>query len=269
MEKQKSLPFKFRVPRLQHSRDKSQARISWRSQGKTIADHKEHMVKKVREGDNFTWLYSSWVASTHAQRQLETLLADLGKGTSWLNMYKMTVKACVGRKKSLPFNFCAPRLEVRQDKSQARMVWQSEGKIIVDHKEHMVKRIAKSSKREKRTSLYSSYMAPTDAQRQLETLLADLSKGTSWLDMYKMTAKACIGRSHNAAQRRYYKKSKRKLEDAPGNTSGAQLVVAPAPIRALMLPATRRWTMAAVLPAAARQHGCSSMSFLFATISGS
>ena len=95
MEKQKSLPFKFRVPRLQHSRDKSQARISWRSQGKTIADHKEHMVKKVREADNFTYLYSSWMAPTDAQRQSETLLADLGKGTSWLNMYKMTAKDCV------------------------------------------------------------------------------------------------------------------------------------------------------------------------------
>ena len=27
--------------------------------------------------------------------------------------------------------------------------------------------------------------------KQLETLLADLGKGTSWLDMYKMTANAC------------------------------------------------------------------------------
>ena len=92
---------------------------------------------------------------------------------------------------SLPFNFCAPRLQLTPDKSQARMAWQSQGKIIADHKEHMVKRIGKSSKADNRTSLYSSWMAPTDAQRQLETLLADLGKGTSWLDMYKMTAKAC------------------------------------------------------------------------------
>ena len=162
----------------------------------------------------------------------------------------MTAKVCVGMKKSLPFNFCAPRLQVRQDKSQARMVWQSEGKIIVDHKEHMVKRIANARNS---TCLYSSWMALTDAQRQLGSLLADLRKGTSWLDMYKMTAKACKRRSHNAAQRRYYKKTKRKVEDAPenmdgkdapGNTSGVQLVVAPASIRVLMPPATRRRTMA-------------------------
>ena len=67
------------------------------------------------------------------------------------------------------------------------MAWQSQGKIIAEQKEHMVKRIGKSSKADNRTSLYSSWMAPTDAQRQLEKLLADLGKGTSWLNKYKMT----------------------------------------------------------------------------------
>ena len=95
MEKQKSLPFNFSAPRLQLKPDKSQARMAWQSQGKIIADHKEHMVKKVREADNKTSLYSSWMASTDAQRQLEMLLADLGKGTSWLNMYKMTAKVVI------------------------------------------------------------------------------------------------------------------------------------------------------------------------------
>ena len=69
--------------------------MAWQSQGKIIADHKEHMVKKVREADNKTSLYSSWMASTDAQRQLEMLLADLGKGPSWLNMYKMTAKVVI------------------------------------------------------------------------------------------------------------------------------------------------------------------------------
>ena len=76
--------------------------------------------------------------------------------------------------KSLPFNFRAPRLQVRQDKSQARIFWQSQGQIIADHKQQMVKSIGKDN----RTSLVSSLMAPTDAQRKLETLLADLGKGT-------------------------------------------------------------------------------------------
>ena len=89
--------------------------------------------------------------------------------------------------KSLPFNFRAPRLQLTQDKSQARIFWQSRGQIIADHKQQMVKSIGKDN----RTSLVSSLMAPTDAERKLQTLLADLGKGTSWLNMYKMTAKAC------------------------------------------------------------------------------
>ena len=37
--------------------------------------------------------------------------------------------------KSLPFNFIAPRLQLSQDKSKVRIVWQSRGQIIADHKE--------------------------------------------------------------------------------------------------------------------------------------
>ena len=92
-EKQKPLPFNFRVPRIQLKTDESQARIFWQSQGQIVADHQQHMVNSVGK-DNRTSLYSSWMATTEAERKLETLLADLGKGTSWLNMYKMTAKAC-------------------------------------------------------------------------------------------------------------------------------------------------------------------------------
>ena len=52
--------------------------------------------------------------------------------------------------KSLPFNFRAPRLQLTQDKSQARIFWQSQGQIIADHKQQMVKSIGKDN----RTSLY-------------------------------------------------------------------------------------------------------------------
>ena len=75
-----------------------------------IADHKEHMVNKVGEAYNNTVLVSSWMAPTDAQRQLETLLADLRKGTSWLNMYKMTAKACEAIQ-PLPHNFAMPKVE--------------------------------------------------------------------------------------------------------------------------------------------------------------
>ena len=63
--------------------------------------------------------------------------------------------------KSLPFNFRAPRLQLTQDKSQARIFWQSQGQIIADHKQEMVNSISKDN----RSLLCSSWMAPTDAQR--------------------------------------------------------------------------------------------------------
>ena len=71
------------------------------------------------------------------------------------------------------------------------VLWQCRGQIIADHKEQMVKSIGKDN----RTSLVSSLMAPTDAQQKQQTLLADLGKGISWLNMYKMTAKACAATS--------------------------------------------------------------------------
>ena len=108
-EEQKSLPFNFRAPRLQLTQDKSLARICWQSQGQIIAYHKQQMVNSIGK-DNRTYLYSSWMAPTDAQRKLQTLLADLGKGTSWLNMYKMTAKACEAIQ-PLPHNFAMPKVE--------------------------------------------------------------------------------------------------------------------------------------------------------------
>ena len=108
-EEQKSLPFNFRAPRLQLTQDKSQARIFWQPQGQIIAYHKQHMVNNIGEDDKPS-LYSSWMAPTDAQRKLQTLLADLGKGTSWLNMYKMAAKACEAIQ-PLPHNFAMPRVE--------------------------------------------------------------------------------------------------------------------------------------------------------------
>ena len=96
-------------------------------------------------------------------------------------------EADTNEQKSLPFNFRAPHLEFTRDKSQARIVWSSQGQVVVDHKQHMVASIDKTN----RTKIYGSWMATTEARLQLETLLADLRHGTSWLNMYKMTAKAC------------------------------------------------------------------------------
>ena len=108
-EKQKPLPFNFRAPSLQFTKDKSQARFFWQSQGQIVADHKQHMVNSIGK-DNRTYLYSSWMVTTEAERKLQTLLADLGRGTSWLTMYKMTAKAC-GAMQPLPHNFAMPKVE--------------------------------------------------------------------------------------------------------------------------------------------------------------
>ena len=131
-EEQKSLPFNFRAPRLQLTQDKSQARIFWQSKGQIIADHKQQMVKSIGK-DNKTSLCSSWMAATEAERQLKTLLADLNNGTSWLNMYKLTAKACEGVK-PLPHNLAMPKVEPHpSDKKLAHIHWRQSGKYVAPH----------------------------------------------------------------------------------------------------------------------------------------
>ena len=141
-EEQKSLPFNFGAPRLQLTQDKSQARICWQSQGQIIADHKQQMVNSIGKdrqmrNQNMTSLYSSWMAPTDAQRKLQTLLADLGKGTSWLNLYKMTAKACEAIQ-SLPRNFAMPKVEPHpSDKKLARIKWKQRGRDVAAHTKHL------------------------------------------------------------------------------------------------------------------------------------
>ena len=108
-EDQKSRPFNVRAPRLQLTQDKSQAHIFWQSQGQLIANHKQQMVKSIGK-DNITSLHSSWMDPTDAQRKLQPLLVDRGKGTSWLNRYKMTAKACEAIQ-PLPHNCAMPKVE--------------------------------------------------------------------------------------------------------------------------------------------------------------
>ena len=90
---QKPLPFNFRTPLLELSKDNSKARITWNCQGHVLQDHREHIVASVDQ-NNRTQLSSPWSLRSEAERKLQTLLADLGNGTSWLNMYKKTAKVC-------------------------------------------------------------------------------------------------------------------------------------------------------------------------------
>ena len=135
-EVQKSLPFSFRDPRLQLTQAKSQTRICWQTQGHIIADHKHQTVKSIGN-DTMTSMYSSWMAPPDAQRKLQTVLADIGKCTSWLNMYKMAAKACESIQ-PLSHNFAMPKMEPHpSDKKLARIHWQPRGRDVVAHTKHL------------------------------------------------------------------------------------------------------------------------------------
>ena len=173
-----------------HGGDKSQARMAWQSQGKIIAEQKEHMVKRIgksSKADNRTSLYSSWMAPTDAQRQLETLLADLGKGTSWLNKYKMTAKACVAIQ-LLRHNFAMPTVEAHgSDKKLGRIHWQQRGTHVAAHTQDL----KQLDKIRSRTQVVSQYVVVAATGRKHEELVASLQNGTSWLNMYQSTLRAC------------------------------------------------------------------------------
>ena len=121
-EKQKPLRFNFQTPCLQFTKDESTARIRWQAKGNVVAIYKQHMRNSVSK-ENKTRLHSSWMPSAEAKRKHEALLAELRQGTSWLNMYQTTAKACEGVKLS-PHNFAMPRIEQHHsDKRLARIRW--------------------------------------------------------------------------------------------------------------------------------------------------
>ena len=176
-EQQKPLPFNFRAPRLQLTKDKSQARIFWQSQGQIVADHKQHMVNSIGK-NNRTYLSASWMATTEAERQLETLLADLKNGTSWLNMYKMTAKACE-EVKPLPHNFAMPRVEPHpSDKKLARIHWRQRGTVVEQHEKHM----KQYNNTFKQTEVASQYVVVAATERKHEALVTLLRNGTSLVE---------------------------------------------------------------------------------------
>ena len=194
-EKQKPLPFNFRAPSLQFTKDKSQARFFWQSQGQIVADHKQHMVNSIGK-DNRTYLCSSWMVTTEAERKLQTLLADLGRGTSWLTMYKMTAKACE-QVKPLPHNFAMPKVEPHpSDKKLARIVWKQMGKDVAPHAKHL----KQYNKTQKQSQVASQYVAAAATARKHEALVTLLRNGASWLNMYQATVKACDELSRSRGQ---------------------------------------------------------------------
>ena len=185
-EKQKPLPFHFQTPCLEFTKDESKARIRWQAKGNVVANHKQHMVNNVSK-ENKTSLYSSWMPSAEAQRKHEALLAELRQGTSWLNMYQTTAKVCEPEK-PLPHNFAMPMVELHSsDKTLARIHWQQRGAIVAQHAKHLKQYNGK----EKKVDQYSQYVVVAATERKHDALVTLLHNGTSWLNMYQATVKAC------------------------------------------------------------------------------
>ena len=83
--------------------------------------------------------------------------------------------------------FRPPWLDVSKDGRKARIKWLAEGAVVLAHQQQLVNGVGKRN----RTYLYSSWMLRAEAERKLESTLAELQQGSSWSNMYEITAKAC------------------------------------------------------------------------------
>ena len=136
-------------------------------QGPIVRDNQQHMVNSVGKS-NRTFLYSSWMLSAEAQRKLDTTLADLQQGSSWLNMYQITAKACE-EVKLLPHNFAMPRVDPHcSDKKLARIHWTQQGMVVAQHAKHL----KQYNKTRKRTHVVSQYVVIAATRRKHEALVS-------------------------------------------------------------------------------------------------
>ena len=53
----------------------------------------------------------------------------------------MTAKVVIPKRRTLPWEFPAHRLQLSPDKRQAHMEWHPQGKIIADYNKHIVKKV--------------------------------------------------------------------------------------------------------------------------------
>ena len=132
-------------------------------------------------------MYASLTAPTDAHRKLHTRLADLGKGTSWLNMYKMTATACAAIQ-PLPHNFAMPMVDPHpSDEKVARAHWQQRGSDVAAHTKHLTQLHKTCSKMQ----VASQYVVVAATRKKRAALVTLLQNGTSWLNMYQTTVTAC------------------------------------------------------------------------------
>ena len=153
-----------------------------------------------------TALYSSWMPVAEAKRKHEALLAELRQGTSWLNMYQTTAKACEPEK-PLAHNFAMPMVELHSsDKKLARIHWQQMGAIVAQHAKHLKQYNGKY----KQVHVASQYVVVAATRRKHEALVTLLQNGTSWLNMYQTTVTTCDELSSS--------RGREELAEAAGST---------------------------------------------------
>ena len=117
----------------------------------------------------------------------EALLAELRQGTSWLNMYQITAKACEPEK-PLPHDFAMPKVEPHpSDKKLARIHWKQRGAIVAQHAKHL----KQYNSKDKQVVQVSQHVVVAATERKHDALVTLLHNGTSWLNMYQATVKAC------------------------------------------------------------------------------
>ena len=88
------LPHNFAMPMLEpQPSDKTFARIRWKQRGTYVAEQRMHL-KQFNETISQTQVVSQYVLFAATRRKHEALVTLLQNGTSWLNMYQTTVRAC-------------------------------------------------------------------------------------------------------------------------------------------------------------------------------
>ena len=88
------LPHNFAMPKMElQPSDKKFARIRWKQRGTYVAEQRMHL-KQFNETRSQTQVASHYVLFAATRRKHEALVTLLQNGTSWLNMYQTTVKAC-------------------------------------------------------------------------------------------------------------------------------------------------------------------------------
>ena len=73
--------------------DKKVGRIHWQQRGKDVAAHAQDL-KQFDKTRSRTQVVSQYVVVAATRRKHEELVASLQNGTSWLNMYQSTLRAC-------------------------------------------------------------------------------------------------------------------------------------------------------------------------------